>query len=243
MKSIYIKSFLTIFIIFNIISISYFFFNMGTYNIFVLIACVIWIYILLNTIKIKKLFYKYSLTIIVLMMLSYIILYLEGVPLIIKTPFVILLSSIIIIPIYFHYVAILMIIVSLIFIFYIKKQRYLNLVFLLLIIVLFNLRYVFISNQNYNQQIIKETPNTNKLSCIQEIFYDSSDYGDFSLYKYHTPKNNPILPTLGIRYKENYEEERGIIVIYEKRSYLNFYVGDGKALCPDDNSSIVETLE
>jgi len=136
-----------------------------------------------------------------------------------------------------------MIIVSLIFIFYIKKQRYLNLVFLLLIIVLFNLRYVFISNQNYNQQIIKETPNTNKLSCIQEIFYDSSDYGDFSLYKYHTPKNNPILPTLGIRYKENYEEERGIIVIYEKRSYLNFYVGDGKALCPDDNSSIVETLE
>ena len=238
MKLIYIKSFLTIFIIFNIISITYFFFKVGTYHIFVIITCLIWLYILLNTLKIKNLIYKYIFAILLLMILSYISLYLENIPLIIKNLFLILPSLIIIVPLYFHYVAIFMIIVSLIFIFYIKKQRYLNLVFLLLIIILFNLRYIFIFNQNYNQQIIKETTNTNKISCIQEIFYDSNDYGNFYLYKYHSPKSNPFLPTLGIRYKETYEEERGIVVVYEKHSYFNLYVGDGRVLC-----STMETLE
>ena len=61
------------------------------------------------------------------------------------------------------------------------------------------------------------------------------------MYKNHTLKSNLFLPTLGIRYKETYEEERGIIVVYEKRSYFNIYVGDGKVLCKSEGD--LETLE
>ena len=78
-----------------------------------------------------------------------------------------------------------------------------------------------------------------KAPCLVEFFDNRKAF--HRLYSYHTPKSNIFLPTLGIRYKETYEEERGIVVIYEKRSYLNLYVGDGRALCTNEGG--IETLE
>ena len=114
---------------------------------------------------------------------------------------------------------------------------------LMLSFLLINIFFVFYYNRSYYESYKNNNQNSdiNTLMCINEVFNDSIEMPAFALpprYKYHAPKSNLFLPTLGIRYKENYEEERGIVVVYEKHSYFNLYVGDGRVLC-----STMETLE
>jgi len=135
------------------------------------------------------------------------------------------------------------------FLFSIIKKLLRFIVFLTILIFL-NSIFVFYYNKYYynihpNQATMVSIDEENyEITCEQDVFNDSIEMPSFAippLYKYHTPKSNPILPTLGIRYKAMYKEERGYVVIYEKRSYLNIYVGDGKVLCANDGD--LETLE
>jgi len=130
-----------------------------------------------------------------------------------------------------------------------KKKLHLNsylkitIIMFILLFLFLNIIFVFYYNTHYDTTPLGEKEGLGdynyEMLCEADVLY----YNIPIFYKYHTPKSNPVLPTLGIRYKTMYKEERGHVVIYEKRSYFNIYVGDGKALCPDDNSSIVETLE
>ena len=113
----------------------------------------------------------------------------------------------------------------------------------ILLFLFLNIIFVFYYNTYYDKTPLGEKEGLGDYNYEMLCEADVLNYKIPIFYRYHTPKSNPILPTLGIRYKETYKEERGHVVVYEKRSYFNIYVGEGKALCPDDNSSIVETLE
>jgi len=125
-------------------------------------------------------------------------------------------------------------------------EKILQIIVFFIIFMLINNIFVFYYN-TYNYDKFTDIELKDKISisndvsgmlCIQDIFNES-----LLSYKYHTPKSNPILPTLGTRYKTMYKEERGIIVVYEKRSYLNLYVGDGRILCNEKDNYNLETLE
>lgn len=135
------------------------------------------------------------------------------------------------------YILISLITISIINIFN-KNLIYLNIIFSFLMIMLINISQVYSVHDSYNNgEVISMY--LDKAPCLVEFFDNRKAF--HRLYSYHTPKSNIFLPTLGIRYKETYEEERGIVVIYEKRSYLNLYVGDGRALCTNEGG--IETLE
>ena len=144
---------------------------------------------------------------------------------------------------------ILTLIIFIIYMFSIKKlkqhnwfiifEKILKTIIFFMIFTLINFIVVFYYNQNYydihpDKSIkISLSDGNYDVMCENKLFNQP-----LLSYRYHTPKSNLFLPTLGIRYKETYEEERGIVVVYEKHSYFNLYVGDGRVLC-----STMETLE
>lgn len=143
-----------------------------------------------------------------------------------------------------QYIYILLILIC--FFFSIFKRNK-NLLYCVIILIFFYLNFVLTywinqKNNEYQRNILIESRiDTDIQSCLIDGFNNNPSLGFPRMYQYHTPKSNLFLPTLGIRYKENYKEERGIVVIYEKRSYLNLYVGEGRVLCKSEGD--LETLE
>jgi len=228
-----IKIFLILFGLTNIISIMYYFGGRNIIDILLLTIYILCFYILFSNKKLKK--YSYLLFLIpAISILSDFIFEsrLDGYT-------VLFLNILNFIGGNLIYILISLITISIVNI-YNKNSIYLNIIFSFLIIMLINILQVYSVHDSYNNGYVISRY-LDEVPCLVDVFDNTKSYS--KLYRYHTPKSNLFLPTLGIRYKEAYKEERGYVVIYEKRSYFNIYVGDGKALCPDDNSSIVETLE
>ena len=228
-----IKIFLILFGLTNIISIMYYFWGRNIINILLLTIYILCFYILFSNKKLKK--YSYLLFLIpAISILSDFIFEsrLDGYT-------VLFLNILNFIGGNLIYILISLITISIVNI-YNKNSIYLNIIFSFLIIMLINISQVYSVHDSYNNGYIVSRY-LDEIPCLVDIFDNTESYHD--LYKYHTPKNNLFLPTLGIRYKENYEEERGIVIVYEKHSYFNLYVGEGRVLCNEKDNYNLETLE
>ncbi len=142
----------------------------------------------------------------------------------------------------YHFLSGIFLIVLIIFILqikYFKKNEFIKLWVILFLVV--NIIFVFYYNTHYDKTSLgeKEGLGNYNYEMLCEVYL--LKYNIPTMYQYHTPTSNLFLPTLGIRYKSMYKEERGHVVIYEKRSYLNIYVGEGKVLCKSEGD--LETLE
>ena len=199
------------------------------YFIYLITLSFIWLYILLNIDKLRKV----ALFLIILPVISSVLFMFFPVftPVFTIFPFMIFMR-------FSPYTFPLLGLISIVFI---KngKQIFPNTLFLIVLILFLNHIFVFHYNRSYYDLYPYKdvemylSDEDYDIICKGELFNES-----LLAYKYHTPKSNLFLPTLGIRYKEIYEEDRGFVMIYEKRSFLNLYVGDGRVLC---NS--YETLE
>jgi len=199
------------------------------YFVFLLTFCLIWVYILFKIKKLKKV----ALILIILPIIWYI--------LFINFPALTPVFTIFPFMIFMAFSPYIFPILGLISIVFIKngKQIFPNILFLIVLILFLNHIFVFHYNKNYYDLYpykdgeISLSDESYDIICKGEMFNES-----LLGYKYHTPKSNLFLPTLGIRYKEIYEEDRDFVMLYEKRSYFNIYVGDGRDLCNN-----YETLE
>ena len=227
-----IKIFLILFGLTNIISIIYYF--LGRNDISIHLSSIIYtlcFYMLFNSRKLKN--FSYLLFIIPIILILSALIFESGsygYPISILYPLSFIGSNLI-------YILISLITISIVNI-YNKNSIYLNIIFSFLMIMLINISQVYSVHDSYNNgEVISMY--SDKVPCLVDVFDNRKAF--HRLYSYHTPKSNLFLPTLGIRYKENYKEERGIVVVYEKHSYFNLYVGDGKVLCENDGG--LETLE
>jgi len=155
----------------------------------------------------------------------------------IKTLFIILLVNSLVFsyigpPVYY------LIILHLIVILLILSITYKKILFILIItiLMLINTIFVFIVNNN-TLSFSEENHNPTVDYCLKNL--ENNGMG----YMYHYNGNNPILPTFGIWYKRLYEENDKFIILYEKRSYFNIYVGYEKLVCPDELGGEIKTLE
>lgn len=124
------------------------------------------------------------------------------------------------------------------------NYKYFVYIIFIQIILVGNSFWIFASNQDYNYSVSNKIYNEMGYiykSVPANFCFDNMLEAGLGNYEYHAPKSNLFLPTLGIRYKENYEEERGIVIVYGKHSYFNLYVGDGKVICKSEGN--LETLE
>jgi len=205
------------------------------YFLLLIILYLIWIYILLNIDRTRII----GLSLIILPMI---------IPIMVVVSFMsfpnlihIFIYTILSFIKYAEYIYSFLGIIAIVFIYY-KKQIFTNILFLTLLILFLNINFVFEYNKHY-YHIYPDKANQESLLYERYAMSCQEDIVNNSLLEYnpYIPKSNLFLPTLGIRYKDTYEEERGIMVVYEKRSYFNLYVGDGKALCANDGG--LETLE
>ena len=234
-----IKIFLILFGLTNIISIMYYFLGQILIYILLLIIYILVFYILFKTQKFRK--WSYLLFIIpAILILSGIIFRPESGP-----PFAIFLTliSILVIRTIFSYIAILFVLISIIYI-HKKTLVYANIIFIFVIIIFVNIDIIYSIYDSYNKNITDtySESNDDRFPCLSYIFSKSGmmDSGLPDTYR-QSIKSHLLFPTLGIKYKETYEEEKGIVVVYEKHSYFNLYVGDGKVLFKSEGD--LETLE